>query len=253
MVFETMKFRKYHGSGNDYLVINPTELEQKFDETTICQTCHRNTGVGSDGILLGSFFPSSDDFVQICQAAGISAEQSSNSLAALLIYNPDGSEAEKSGNGLSIFSRYMYDLGLANEEPFRLNTVGGQVQARVLDPQNRIQVEMGKVSFFSKDITVAGIPRDVLLEKITLLGREFTFCGAGIGNPHCIVLCENISAALAREFGPLLETHTLFPHKTNVQFMRVVDRHQIAIEIWERGEGYTLASDRVPVPAQQLP
>lgn len=237
-----MKFRKYHGLGNDYLVINPAELQQKLDKTTICQICHRNTGAGSDGILLGPFFPDSGDFMQICQAGGISAEKACGSLAALRIFNPDGSEAEKSGNGLRIFSRYMYDLGLAGAESFRLNTLGGQVQAKVLDPQNRIRVEMGQVSFFSKDIPVAGTPRDVLLEKITLKGRKFTFCAAGIGNPHCIVLCEDISPALAREFGPLLETHPLFPHKINVQFLKVLERHRIAIEIWERGAGYTLAS-----------
>jgi diaminopimelate epimerase len=233
-----MKFRKYHGLGNDYLVINPSDLCQELDEATICQICHRNTGVGSDGILLGPFFPGSDDFQQICLEAGISAD----SLAALRIFNPDGSEAEKSGNGLRIFSRYMHDLSLVRAEPFRLNTLGGQVQARVLEPQNKIQVEMGQVSFFSKDIPVAGEPRDVLMEKITLNGREFTFCAAGIGNPHCIVLDEDISPALARQFGPLFETHPLFPHKINVQFLKVLDRHQIAIEIWERGAGYTLAS-----------
>ncbi|NLZ63149.1 MAG: diaminopimelate epimerase, partial [Lentisphaerae bacterium] len=72
--------------------------------------------------------------------------------------------------------------------------------------------------------------------------RKFVFCAAGIGNPHCVVMDEQISSSLAREFGPRLETHALFPHKTNVQFLQVKDRHNIAIEIWERGAGYTLAS-----------
>jgi diaminopimelate epimerase len=237
-----MKFRKYHGLGNDYLVVDPTELSESLDPGMIRQVCHRNTGVGSDGILLGPFFPGSGDFGQVCQSGDISAEQAAGSLAALRIFNPDGSEAEKSGNGLRIFSRYLFDLGLAGAAPFRLNTLGGQVQAQVLDPLEKIKVAMGKVSFCSKDIPVAGSIREVLGEKIILKGREFTFCAAGIGNPHCVVLGEQISPQLAQEFGPLLETHPLFPHKINVQFLQVLDRHRIAIEIWERGAGYTLAS-----------
>ncbi|MFA6928861.1 MAG: diaminopimelate epimerase [Lentisphaeria bacterium] len=237
-----MKLRKYHGLGNDYIVLHPDELTAPLDQASICQLCQRNLGVGSDGILLGPFFPGSADFSQITAVAKLSDEQVVNSLAALRIYNPDGSEAEKSGNGLRIFSRFLFDIGLVDKAPFRLNTLGGQVEARIFDPRNKIQVDMGSVSFLSRDIPVAGQLREVLQEKITLKGREFTFCAAGIGNPHCIVLCSEIDQELAREFGPLLETHPLFPHKTNVQFLKVLDRHQVAIEIWERGAGYTLAS-----------
>jgi len=229
-----LKFCKYHGLGNDYLVVNPADLRGSLDAAAIQQICHRNTGVGSDGVLLGPFLPGSADFKQI--------HHSTDSLAALRIFNPDGSEAEKSGNGLRIFCRYLFDLGLVGKSSFRLNTLGGQVKAQVLDPQEKITVEMGQVSFYSQDIPVAGSSREVLQEKISLKGREFIFCAAGIGNPHCIVLNEKISPELAKEFGPLLETHSLFPHKINVQFLQVLDRHRIAIEIWERGAGYTLAS-----------
>ena len=236
-----MKFIKYHGLGNDYLVLNPADLAMPLSEERILELCARHTGVGSDGILLGPFLPGSEDFVQISRAAG-SEEAGSEALAALRIYNPDGSEAEKSGNGLRIFSRYLYDLGMVGQEPFRLQTLGGSVEARVIEPREQIQVEMGRVSFLSTDIPMLGEEREVIREKILLKGREFTFCAANIGNPHCIVLCEQISAELAREFGPLLETHPMFPEKANVQFMRVLGPHQIAIEVWERGAGYTLAS-----------
>ena len=172
--------------------------------------------------------PGSEDFEQICRSGGISTEQAVGSLAALRIYNPDGSEAEKSGNGLRIFSRYLYDLGMTGTSPFRLNTLGGQVQAQVLDPQEKIKVEMGKVSFCSLDIPVAGPTREVLREKITLKGREFIFCADGIGNPHCIVLGEKISTELARSFGRF-SNDQLFPHKINVQFLQGLttsDRHR---------------------------
>jgi len=105
-----------------------------------------------------------------------------------------------------------------------------------------VRVEMGKVSFDSEKIPVTGPKRDVLNEKISVGGREFTFCAATIGNPHCVLPLAEIDAKLAHQYGPLLETHAKFPRKTNVQFLKVLDRANIQIEIWERGAGYTLAS-----------
>jgi diaminopimelate epimerase len=101
---------------------------------------------------------------------------------------------------------------------------------------------MGKVSFQSRDIPVAGGPREVLREPVTVGGRTFLFCAATIGNPHCVIPLDDVTPSLAREYGPLLENHPLFPNRTNVQFLRVLDRGSIRIEIWERGAGYTLAS-----------
>jgi diaminopimelate epimerase len=101
---------------------------------------------------------------------------------------------------------------------------------------------MGKVSFDSERIPVTGAKREVLNEEITVGGREFNYCAATIGNPHCVLPLTIINPAMAHEFGPLLETHANFPNRTNVQFLKVRDRKNIEIEIWERGAGYTLAS-----------
>jgi diaminopimelate epimerase len=101
---------------------------------------------------------------------------------------------------------------------------------------------MGRVSFDSAKIPVSGAPREVLNEKITIQGRTFTFCAATIGNPHCVIPLPEISPELAKQYGPDLEVHPNFPRKTNVQFLKVRDRANIQIEIWERGAGYTLAS-----------
>jgi diaminopimelate epimerase len=101
---------------------------------------------------------------------------------------------------------------------------------------------MGQVSFQSDRIPVSGPPREVLNEKIDADGRTFTFCAATIGNPHCVVLLPEISAEMAKRYGPLLETDARFPKRTNVQFLKVLDRKNIQIEIWERGAGYTMAS-----------
>jgi diaminopimelate epimerase len=101
---------------------------------------------------------------------------------------------------------------------------------------------MGRVSFASDRIPVAGAVREVINEQIRVQDREFTFCAATIGNPHCVIPLPEISESLARRYGPDLEAHPLFPRRTNVQFLRVIDRASIRIEIWERGAGYTLAS-----------
>jgi diaminopimelate epimerase len=216
-------FTKYHALGNDYLVIDPKDLPSPLTTEQVKIICHRNFGVGSDGILLGP----------------LPAE---NAKCALKIYNPDGSEAEKSGNGLRIFSRYLWDRKIAGEEEFTIQTAGGLVRATVFDGGKMVRVEMGRVSFWSDKIPVTGPRREVINEKISVGGREFTFCAATIGNPHCVLPLSEISAKLAREFGPLLETHANFPNRTNVQFLKVHNRANIEIEIWERGAGYTLAS-----------
>jgi len=216
-------FYKYHALGNDYIVLNPAESGDFLTTDSIRLICHRNYGVGSDGILLGPF------------------EDPAN-LIALKIFNPDGSQAEKSGNGLRIFTRYLYDKGLIGGDRVTIRTAGGLVQARVFEDGKLISVDMGQVSFDSRSIPVAGPEREVINEKITVNDRIMQFCGATIGNPHCVILKPEISAAEARELGPLIENEPRFPNRTNVQFMKVVDRSNIQIEIWERGAGYTLAS-----------
>ncbi len=216
-------FTKYHALGNDYLVIDPQDLPSPLTTEQVKIICHRNFGIGSDGILLGP----------------LPAE---NAKCALRIYNPDGSEAEKSGNGLRIFSRYLWDRKMVGDEEFAIQTAGGRVRATVFDGGKMVRVEMGQVSFWSDKIPVTGPRREVINEKIAVGGREFTFCAATVGNPHCVLPLPEISAKLAREFGPLLETHANFPNRTNVQFLKVRDRANIEIEIWERGAGYTLAS-----------
>ena len=218
-----MKFYKYHALGNDYIVLDPSECKIELNEEKIKIICHRNYGIGSDGILLGPIHNSGCDF-------------------SLKIYNPDGSEAEKSGNGLRIFSRYLLDKGLVGNQPFIIHTKGGDVTSQIKEGGRTVTVEMGRVSFNSTIIPVIGDPRDVINEKIVLKTIELTFCAATIGNPHCVILQDEISKEETCKWGPEIEVHPLFPKRTNVQFMKVLDRNNICIEIWERGAGYTLAS-----------
>jgi diaminopimelate epimerase len=218
-----MRFFKYHALGNDYIVIDPRDRPIEFSRDEIVRICHRNYGVGSDGILWGPL-AAMDDVP-----------------FALRIFNPDGGEAQKSGNGLRIFCRYLFDQGLVKNEPFAVHTKGGIVRAQVHARGERVTVEMGQVTFRSERIPATGAPREIIRETLRVNDRTLTITCASIGNPHCVVELD-ADEALARELGPAIETHAMFPERTNVQFLRVVDRANIAIRIWERGAGYTLAS-----------
>jgi diaminopimelate epimerase len=218
-----MKFYKYHALGNDYIVLGPGEVAGGLTAEKIRRICHRNYGVGSDGILCGPVATDEADF-------------------GLRIFNPDGSEAEKSGNGLRIFARYLWDMGKVSTKEFTILTAGGKVKARVHENGRMVTVEMGQVSFDSEKIPVAGPRREVIREKMEIEGEIIEFSAATIGNPHCVILQGEISEAAARRLGPKIEVEPRFVNRTNVQFMKVLDRGNIRIEIWERGAGYTLAS-----------
>jgi len=218
-----MQFYKYHGLGNDYIVIDPAEATDHLTESQIRSICHPHFGVGSDGILLGPLESNEADY-------------------GLRIFNPDGSEAEKSGNGLRIFSRYLWDKKRVRTEPFTIFTAGGIVESRVHAGGSMITVQMGRVSFNSQDIPVKGPSREVINETIEVGDEILTFCAATVGNPHCVILREKALAREAKAWGPLIEIDPRFPNKTNVQFLEIIDPANIRIEIWERGAGYTLAS-----------
>jgi diaminopimelate epimerase len=218
-----MHFVKYHALGNDYIVWDPAHADAELTASQIRLLCHRNYGLGSDGILVGPL-------------------EGSEEAVAVRIFNPDGSEAEKSGNGLRIFARYLWDQGRARGTPLAIHTLGGTVTAQVHKGGREVTVDMGALSFDSTLIPVEGPPREVINEIILVNGEQLHFCAATIGNPHCVVLRDELSAEEARKWGPLIEVDPRFPNRTNVQFMKILDRGNIRIEIWERGAGYTLAS-----------
>ncbi len=219
-------FTKGHGLGNDYLVIAKADLPGPLAEAAIVKICDRNWGVGSDGILL--LVPSARaDF-------------------GLRIFNPDGSEAEKSGNGLRIFAKFLWDHGHAKTPSFSVETPGGLVECECHVREGRVNfvtVEMGRATFRPRDI-----PMDVAAEEAVALplalpgGPVLTVTAVSVGNPHCIAFAERLDEAEVRRLGPLVERHAAFPQRTNVQFARVHGRDDLEIMIWERGAGWTLAS-----------
>ncbi len=225
------QFVRSHGLGNDYLVMDPAALSFELTPQNIIRVCNRNTGVGSDGIL--------------------ALEKSNSSLAKLRIYNPDGSEAEKSGNGLRIFCKFLFEHGYTEKTFFEIETAGGKVQAQlhlVVGKAAAVTVDMGKAEFKAAKIPV-NVPNaeaEVLDKRIPLSpgGDGLAINCVSMGNPHCVVFAKDIAEAekWAHEIGPILEKHPLFPNRTNVQFAVVDNRREVSIRIWERGAGYTLAS-----------
>jgi diaminopimelate epimerase len=218
-------FVKGHGLGNDYLVLEAEALDFPLDPRAVRRICHRNWGVGSDGILL--LVPSSRaDF-------------------GLRIFNPDGSEAEKSGNGLRIFAKYLYDYGRTARTAFTVETRGGLVACQCQVSGSRVTsvtVEMGRATFRPAEIPMTGPEGEAVAVPLRVDGRSLTVTAVSVGNPHCVVFAERLDEGEVRRLGPLVERHPAFPNRTNVQFARVLGRDRLEIRIWERGAGYTLAS-----------
>jgi len=209
--------------GNDYLVIDPEIHDVNLTPDAIRLICDRHFGVGADGILYGPLKEGKNLRVKI--------------------FNPDGSEAEKSGNGLRIFARYLYEERYVSRKHFSIATSGGIVEAQIQDDMaSLIRLNMGKISFLSTEIPVKGLKREVVDEELQTGGAKHRITCLSVGNPHCVIPMDVISEQKARELGPLIENHELFPNRINVQLLKVINRETIEIRIWERGAGYTLSS-----------
>jgi len=222
-------FFRGHGLGNDYIVMDPKELTFKLTPKNIKSVCDRNWGLGSDGIL--AFVPSKKaDF-------------------GLRIFNPDGSEAEKSGNGLRIFARYLHATGKTKKKRFTVETKGGLVAIDLHVDRHgdasSVTVEMGQASFKPTALPCTLDVPELIQQSIEAAGRTLSFTGVSVGNPHCVVF-KPAGGSWSREdlikFGPVLENHPMFPKRTNVQLAVPTGPKEIFILIWERGAGETQAS-----------
>ncbi|MEC4891061.1 MAG: diaminopimelate epimerase [Nitrospira sp.] len=222
-------FFRGHGLGNDYIVMDPKELTFKLTPKNIKAVCDRNWGLGSDGIL--ALVPTKKaDF-------------------GLRIYNPDGSEAEKSGNGLRIFARYLHATGKTKKKHFTVETKGGLVTIDLHVDRHgdasAVTVEMGQATFKPAALPCTlGVP-ELIQQPIDAAGQSLLFTGVSVGNPHCVVFKptgESWSREELLKLGPVLENHPLFPKRTNVQLAVPTGPKEIFILIWERGAGETQAS-----------
>ncbi len=214
---------KYHGLGNDYLIFDPNKNELELTKDRVRLICDRNFGVGSDGLLEGPVLKEDKPGVRI--------------------FNPDGSEAASGGNGVRIFGKYLKDAGYVQKNSFTVSTLSGLQTIRYLNEEGtRIKTSMGRLSFYSDEIPVTGPRREVLNETMVFGSIPYRVTCVSMGNPHCVIWLNDISKDLACRIGKHSEAADYFPEKVNTELLRVVDRTNIEIEIYERGAGYILAS-----------
>ncbi|MCY3713832.1 MAG: diaminopimelate epimerase [Gemmatimonadetes bacterium] len=226
---------KGHGLGNEYIVLDPDDLTFALTPARITRICDRQNGIGSDGILV--------------------FEDSGSADFGLRIWNPDGSEAETSGNGLRIFALYLHSTGRTRKKSFTVETRGGTVRVETQHSQSDAEdgagsvcgatVHMGKATFRPETLPCTLEVDELIEQPIRAAGETLTFTGVNVGNPHCVVF-RSQDRKWSRDdllrLCPALETHPIFPNRINVQLAAPTGPSKIRILIWERGVGETTSS-----------
>jgi diaminopimelate epimerase len=224
--FMTLQFSKMHGLGNDFMVIDGVRQNLPANDLPlpaerIRTLADRHFGIGFDQLLV----------VQPASAPGVDFRYR--------IFNADGSEVNQCGNGARCFARFVRDQGLTDKDSIRVETASGQMTLNLTD-DGQVTVDMGAPRWTPKDI-----PLNASEEADTyfiVAGKQAFEVGAvGLGNPHCVLLVENVDTAPVETVGPLLESHPDFPERVNVGFMQIVNRGHIRLRVFERGSGETLA------------
>lgn len=213
-----------HGCGNDYVYVDCTAAPLPHPERAARLLSDRHFGVGADGLIL--ILPSAQaDF-------------------RMEMYNADGSVGAMCGNGIRCVGKYVYDHGLTRKTALTIETRSGVRALKLTVAGNRVtrvRVDMGAWSAAAADVPVVGLGETVLGVPFPLAGRTWELSCLSLGNPHAVVWCENPDALNLAALGPQLEHSPCFPDRVNAEFVRVLDEHRLALRVWERGAGETLA------------
>ena len=202
---------KYHCMGNDYLVFDPNKNDLELNAENIKKMCSRHFGIGADGILAGPYLGENDFYVRI--------------------YNADGSEAEKSGNGMGIFAKYLRDAGYVQKTTISWKTLGGEETVFYLNEDaTRVKISMGHPTFWSDEIPVTGERREMVNQTMVFGKIPYVTTCLSMGNPHCVIWMNEISKEMVCRIGEHSETSEYFPEKVNTQILTVLDRTNIQIE-----------------------
>jgi len=217
-----------HGLGNDFVFIDhfdkQSEEKQPDYPELARKLCHRQFGVGGDGLIV----------VLSSQVAD----------ARMRIFNSDGSEPEMCGNGIRCFARYIYDKGYVQKNPLKVETLAGILTLNLKLEAGEItgvQVNMGEPILKAELIPILAQGEPIVGAQLEAKGEVFNFTAVSMGNPHCIIFVEDYQKLDFEHLGPAIEKHPLFPRKTNVEFIRVDSPTKITMKVWERGAGPTLA------------
>ena len=223
-----LKFSKMHGIGNDFPIIDESKgeiipEENKAEASRIL--CHRNFGVGGDGVL----------FVEPSDVADIGYR----------MFNPDGSEAEMCGNGIRCFGDFVYRKGILKQEKMTVETRAGIKTIEItLDENNEpelFKVDMGLSTFKTSKIPMISDNEEFIDDKLEVLDTAFNVTAISVGNPHAIIFVDNVDEVNIDKYGPAIEAHEVFPEKINVHFVEVISENEGKMITWERGAGVTLA------------
>lgn len=220
-----MHFTKMQGAGNDFVIIDTLEeqVPQNYDELAI-KVCDRNFGIGADGLML--VLPSETHDIR------------------MRIFNADGSEPEMCGNGIRCFARYVYEKGIVTKKSMEVETLAGTIIPEMIIEDGAVtgvRVDMGIPELAPEKIPTTFTGDPVINKEIEVEGATFAITAVSMGNPHCIIFVDDINNIDIDKWGPLIETHPVFPKKTNVEFVQVIDSEQMIMRVWERGAGITLA------------
>lgn len=219
-----MKFDKYVAAGNDFIIFNGIKNTYENYNNLALKACDRHFGVGADGIL-------------VC-------EESEVADIKMLYYNSDGSQGEMCGNGIRSFAKYIYDSEIVKKKTISIETLGGikyiDIGVNELNQAEMIKVDMGHPIFEGREIPVE-INKEYILEEIIKIDDiDYKFSALSVGVPHVVIFLDDINEVDINDIGRKIETHSLFPKKTNVNFVEVEDENNINIYTWERGAGRTL-------------
>lgn len=218
-------FTKWQGCGNDFILMDDRMEGIANPRDLAVRLCDRHYGIGADGLIL--VLPSGQaDF-------------------RMRIFNTDGSEAEMCGNGIRCFARLVYERGFTNKTVFTVETGAGVLRPALILAAGKVQavrVDMGEPVLEAAEIPVTGFGRERVINRpITVLGQTYDVTCVSMGNPHCVVFVEDLAALDLGRIGSAFETHALFPHRVNTEFVTVRDRTHLRMRVWERGAAVTLA------------
>ncbi len=224
-----IKFVKFHGLGNDFIIVNAMEesgLPENREELTglARDVCHRHFGVGADGLILIKKSDKADIYMQII--------------------NSDGSEPEMCGNGIRCVAKYVYDSGIVPRRQVKVETLAGIILPEIIvedDEVAMVKVDMGEPRLNRSEIPMLGPPGRVVNEPLEHEGKIFNITAVSMGNPHCVIFVDDVHAVPLFELGPKLEVHPSFPRKANIEFVQVVSQTEVIMRVWERGAGFTMA------------
>jgi len=223
-----VRFAKWQGLGNDYLIVESDWLPGTLTSKAINALCDRHLGVGADGILLHE------------APTGVVAD----AVARMRVFNPDGGEPEMCGNGIRMFARYLRQAGLVAADEFVVETLAGPIRPRLLG-NGQVQVDMGPARFrgLGIDAAVGGVDggSDVVGGTLEAGGGLYEFTFVDVGNPHCVICVDDPAHFDVAGVGATIERHPYFPKRVNVEFIHVEADGSVRMRVWERGVGETQA------------